>query len=394
MKKMLMLLAMAGVVSAASAQQDVTVTEYEVIQVQDKYQVITNPFWSNWFFSVGGGAQVLYGNTDHIGKLGRRISPSLNVSLGKWVTPGFGLRMQYSGLQAKGFTRNEIADYVKGAPRADGSYKQHWDYMNQHGDLMLNLNALFGGYNPNRVYEVIPYIGAGWAHSYSRPHTNVATFNAGIINRFRLSNAVDLNVELNATGLEGKFDGEQKGKRDYDGILGATLGITYYFPTRGFQRPVPQIISEIELRQLRNQLNALAVSNMELQQQLANAKQPVTVEEEAVVVTDPDIAPRTIFFEIGSDKLSPQEEMNLSYLANRMKAFPDVTYTINGYADSATGSAAFNQKLSLARAQAVKDLLVNKYGIAADKLTIAAGGGVDKFGQPILNRVVLVETSK
>lgn len=394
MKKMLMLLAMAGVVSAASAQQDVTVTEYEVIQVQDKYQVITNPFWSNWFFSVGGGAQVLYGNTDHIGKLGRRISPSLNVSLGKWVTPGFGLRMQYSGLQAKGFTRNEIADYVKGAPRADGSYKQRWDYMNLHGDLMLNLNALLGGYNPNRVYEVIPYIGAGWAHSYSRPHTNVATFNAGIINRFRLSNAVDLNVELNATGLEGKFDGEQKGKRDYDGILGATLGITYYFPTRGFQRPVPQIISEIELRQMRNQLNALAVSNMELQQQLANAKQPVTVEEEAVVVTDPDIAPRTIFFEIGSDKLSPQEEMNLSYLANRMKAFPDVTYTINGYADSATGSAAFNQKLSLARAQAVKDLLVNKYGIAADKLTVAAGGGVDKFGQPILNRVVLVETSK
>ena len=69
MKKMLMLLAMAGVVSAASAQQDVTVTEYEVIQVQDKYQVITNPFWSNWFFSVGGGARVLYGNTDHIGKL-------------------------------------------------------------------------------------------------------------------------------------------------------------------------------------------------------------------------------------------------------------------------------------------------------------------------------------
>ncbi len=23
---------------------------FGVIQVQDKYQVITNPFWSNWFF--------------------------------------------------------------------------------------------------------------------------------------------------------------------------------------------------------------------------------------------------------------------------------------------------------------------------------------------------------
>ena len=49
MKKILMLLAFAGVASVASAQQTMTVTEYEVIQVQDKYQVITNPFWSNWW---------------------------------------------------------------------------------------------------------------------------------------------------------------------------------------------------------------------------------------------------------------------------------------------------------------------------------------------------------
>ncbi|WP_279187665.1 OmpA family protein, partial [Bacteroides acidifaciens] len=335
MKKILMLLAFAGVTSVASAQQTMTVTEYDVIQVQDKYQVLTNPFWSNWFFSVGGGAQVLYGNNDHIGKFRDRVAPTFNVSVGKWLTPGFGLRMQYSGLQAKGFTMNETANYVVGGSREDGSYKQRWDYMNLHGDLMINLNTLFGGYNPNRVYEIIPYIGAGWAHSYSRPHTDAATFNAGVINRFRLSNAVDLNIELSATGLEGKFDGEHGGKRDYDGILGATIGITYYFPTRGFQRPTPQIISELELNQMRNRMNAMAAANMQLQQQLANAQQPVEVEEaEAVVVTDSNIAPRTVFFKIGSDKLSPQEEMNLSYLAGRIKEFPGTTYTINGYADS------------------------------------------------------------
>ena len=48
MKKILMLLAFAGVASAASAQQTVTVTEYEVVQVQDKYQVITNVNFQNW----------------------------------------------------------------------------------------------------------------------------------------------------------------------------------------------------------------------------------------------------------------------------------------------------------------------------------------------------------
>ena len=60
MKKILMLLALAGVTSVASAQQT-TITGYEVIQVQDKYQVITNPFWDNWFFSIGGGAEALFG---------------------------------------------------------------------------------------------------------------------------------------------------------------------------------------------------------------------------------------------------------------------------------------------------------------------------------------------
>ena len=79
MKKILMLLAFAGVASVASAQQTMTVTEYEVIQVQDKYQVITNPFWSNWFFSVGGGAQVLYFGT----RTGRIPSSYIEMAFGK-----------------------------------------------------------------------------------------------------------------------------------------------------------------------------------------------------------------------------------------------------------------------------------------------------------------------
>ena len=44
----------------------------------------------------------------------------------------------------------------------DGYYKQRFDYMNLHGDVMFNLNALFGGYNQHRVYEIIPYVGAGF----------------------------------------------------------------------------------------------------------------------------------------------------------------------------------------------------------------------------------------
>ena len=395
MKKILMLLALAGLTSAAWAQNSTSeVVEYEVIQVQDKYQVITNPFWSNWFFSIGGGAEATFGDNDSAGSFGKRISPTLNVSVGKWFTPGLGLRLQYSGLQARGFTYDAGADYVKGTQLKDGYYKQRFDYMNLHGDVMFNLNALFGGYNQHRVYEIIPYVGAGFTHNYSKPHREALSVNAGIINKFRISNAIDINLELSAMGVEDKFDGEVGGDHGYDGVLSATVGLTYRFPARGFRRPMPQLISQIELAAMQDKLAAMGAQNAQLKNALIQAQnQPVAeVTETEVIVPDPDIAPRTVFFTIGSAELSPREIMNLSYLAEQMKQFPNATYTVNGYADSATGTPAFNKELSLKRAQAVKDALVKNYGIAADRLNIEAGGGVDKFGQPILNRVVLVKS--
>ena len=396
MKKILMLLALAGLTSAAWAQNSTSeVVEYEVIQVQDKYQVITNPFWSNWFFSIGGGAEATFGDNDSAGSFGKRISPTLNVSVGKWFTPGLGLRLQYSGLQARGFTYDAGADYVKGTQLKDGYYKQRFDYMNLHGDVMFNLNALFGGYNQHRVYEIIPYVGAGFTHNYSKPHREALSVNAGIINKFRISNAIDINLELSAMCVEDKFDGEVGGDHGYDGVLSATVGLTYRFPARGFRRPMPQLISQIELAAMQDKLAAMGAQNAQLKNALIQAQnQPVAeVTETEVIVPDPDIAPRTVFFTIGSAELSPREIMNLSYLAEQMKQFPNATYTVNGYADSATGTPAFNKELSLKRAQAVKDALVKNYGIAADRLNIEAGGGVDKFGQPILNRVVLVKSA-
>lgn len=394
MKKCLMLLAAASVVVTLPLKAQV-VEEVAVVQVQDKYPVITNSFWDNWFFSLGGGASVLMGDGDYAGSFGKRISPTLNVAVGKWFTPGVGLRLQYSGLQAKGFTDQKDVDYVRGNQFKGGYYKQRFDYMNLHGDVLFNLNALFGGYNRQRVYEVIPFVGAGFIHNYTKPRREALALNVGVLNRFRLSDALDINVEFSALGTEDKFDGEIGGSRSFDSMLNLTAGITYRFPSRGFRRPVPQLISQAELALLQDNLAVMAARNAELQNALAEAKsQPVAEVTETEVVLPSDIAPRTVFFSIGSSEVSPREAMNLSYLAEQMKQFPQTTYTVNGYADAATGSAEFNKQLSLKRAQAVVDVLVHKYGIAADRLKADANGGVDRFGQPILNRVVLVQSAE
>ncbi len=154
------------------------------------------------------------------------------------------------------------------------------------------------------------------------------------------------------------------------------------------------MISALELSAMQQQIAEMAAANQQLESALTAAQnRPVEVTETEVIVADPNIAPRTVFFKIGSAEVSPREVMNISYLAKQMQEFPNATYTVNGYADSATGTPEFNKQLSLKRAQAVVDVLVKDYGISADRLKISADGGVDKFGQPILNRVVLVKSA-
>lgn len=393
MKKCLFILAVAGFSSVAVAQNKNV--GYENVS-GNKYEVFTNKFWDNWFISAGGGAEVLVGNADSKADFGDRLSPTFNVAVGKWFTPGIGLRLQYNGLTAKGASIDKTNPYLKNNKLQDGKYyEQEFDYGNLHGDVMLNLSALFCGYNPNRVYEFIPYAGAGVRRVYSGPKSNDFTVNAGLINRFRVSPALDINLELSAMATGNKFDKELGGGHDFDGVAAATLGLTYRFKAREFKKPqaARQIISEAELRDIRSRVNSLAAENQNLKQELA-AKPTTIIEVEESVVKAPDIAPRSVFFAIGSAKVSQQELVNLGFLADQMKEWPEVKFKLVGYADSATGSTELNKKLSLQRAQAVVDALVGTYGISRDRMTIDAVGGVSKYDKVYLNRMVQIDAVK
>ena len=76
-----------------------------------------------------------------------------------------------------------------------------------------------------------------------------------------------------------------------------------------------------------------------------------------------------------------------------MRNHPDAKVEIRGYA-SPEGSAELNQKLSNARAQAVKDALVRKYKIAASRLTTKGMGVIDTlFEEVSFNRVATFNDS-
>ena len=63
---------------------------------------------------------------------------------------------------------------------------------------------------------------------------------------------------------------------------------------------------------------------------------------------------------------------------------------VNGYADSATGTPAINQKLSEGRAEAVASELV-KMGVERSNITTQANGGVDELSPISFNRRATVQ---
>ena len=96
-----------------------------------------------------------------------------------------------------------------------------------------------------------------------------------------------------------------------------------------------------------------------------------------------------LFFLIGKSEIRPEEAFKLGQIAQILKDNPDAKITITGYADSATGSAETNKKLSAERAAQVVSLLKSA-GISASRIS-SAGTGSDKDASkgPEANRVAV-----
>jgi len=77
-----------------------------------------------------------------------------------------------------------------------------------------------------------------------------------------------------------------------------------------------------------------------------------------------------VFFNLGSTKLSDQDQQTVAQAAQVFKTKPNATIAVTGYADT-VGSPSLNMALSQQRANVVKGLLVNN-GVPAGSITTAA----------------------
>ena len=252
MKKILMALVVAGMSVCAMAQTE----DYPV----RKHSVETNSFWSNWFVSLGGGVQVMTADRGENGVgLSETLSPNFAVSLGKWWTPGLGLRL-HSHLP---FYKNELGD-------------QHNSYA-LYGEAMFNLTNMFCGYKQDRLYNAIPYVGFGrlWGDA-----KGWSPWTLGYLSTFRLTNSwsIDLDIFLKQYNVAALTTA-----RNWQ--AGATLGLSWHIGGRGFDAsPDMAAITAMHAAQLASLNEALAAEqneNKNLKEQLA--KKPKEVIKEKIV---------------------------------------------------------------------------------------------------------------
>lgn len=396
MKKLILSIALAAGVSPLLAQTSAD-TEELVEYSDNKYKVETNTFWHNWFISVGAGGQVYFGDHDKQAGFGDRIAPALDIAVGKWFTPGIGVRLMYSGLQQRGATKHpgdkyEDSAHGTGAPVQGGGAphwleKQKFNMGNIHADVLFNFSNLFCGYNPKRVWNCSPYAGLGWAMVWESPSAKEVSANVGVLNSFRLCDALDLNLDVRGMFVNDRFDGEGGGKFG-EGMLSATVGLTYKFKQRGWNRSKTVVrYNNAALNEMREKLNEMSAENERLKRALAEGNK-----REAQTIVKKMAAANLVTFRINKSKLSNEARANLGMLAEVIKqGDKNVVYTITGYADAGTGSKTTNERLSKERAQAVYDCLVKEFGVSQSQLRIDYKGGVDNmfYDDPRLSRAVI-----
>ncbi len=377
MKKLLIVLAMCGLTMGASAQETTT----DPVQ---KYSVATNSFWSNWFIQVGADWNAYYSNEEHGQGLSHspfksfRAMPGFSVAVGKWFTPGLGLRTKFQGVWGR-----QVYDDVK--------HTRHMWTLNEN--VLFNLSNMLYGYNPERVWNFVPFLGGGINRNCC-DNNYAMNLSFGILNTFRVSNKVGINFELGWNYAEEDFDGISAGKgsrvwEGKDNRLYAEVGLTFNLGKATWEK-TPDVdaikaLSQSQIDALNAQLNDANSENARLKNLLAEKKN-----EAPASVKNYSNAPMSVFFNINKAKVASRKDLvNVKGLADYAKE-NNVNLVVTGYADSATGSAAYNQKLSERRAETVANELV-KMGVSRDQITTEGKGGVKDLSPVSYNRRATVK---
>ena len=97
------------------------------------------------------------------------------------------------------------------------------------------------------------------------------------------------------------------------------------------------------------------------------------------LTADGRVATQGIYFDTGSDHVRPESSPTLKEIAGMLSEHPELKLEIDGHTDN-VGAAAANQTLSEKRAAAVRQVLIDSYGVTGTRLTTKGHGASKPVG--------------
>ena len=115
----------------------------------------------------------------------------------------------------------------------------------------------------------------------------------------------------------------------------------------------------------------------------------MTIEEPKPVKAEP--MRREVFFVINKADIRDSESSKIADIANYLKENKDAKVNVVGYADAGTGNDRINDRLAKKRADIVVKCLLEKYEIAADRISYDSKGAREQpFAENDMNRVTIM----
>lgn len=358
----------------------------------------------NWFIEAKGGASAFLGTPIGCGDVFDRVTPVLQIGVGKWFTPAIGGRIGFQGLSFKN------ADF------------QTMKYQFVHADFLYNITS---GIRQNEsgipLWDVIPFVGVGMIHNSDwinsctcqggSSGSHPFAFTYGVEARYRISDRVHLVGEVSGMLTARNFDGIGTSTKFGDNMISVSAGLSFTIGKTGWKRVVdatPYIEQNLALQ---DYIAYMRDKNAHLEKRLAGNDDGKTVYPKnsysglnslrARLSMNGDSlsssdrlkvsigVPVYFFFKLNSDKLVDKSQLvNLDDIAKMAKQ-ENLKIKISGAADSATGTQSGNQDLGKRRAKFIAKALI-KRGVDKSQIKAYNLGGIDKYAANEANRFTTV----
>ena len=339
-------------------------------------------FWDNWSMGIQGGATMKMSGEGFF----KSARPAFGLTLGKQWTPILGMDIQGMG----------YVNTTNSSTMIDASDVSLIGRMN-----LMNLFA--GYYGMPRPFEIETVTGLGWLHHYMNGggDTDDLSARVGLNFNFNLGDDAAWTLGIKPAvvfNLTGEYPSKKMAFNRNHADMEILLGLTYHFADGEGNRhfalmnavdPIALAAMNEEINGLREvvvakdvELVGLADELLTVQNQLNEARNK---EVEAAGQTI-KILESVVAFPFNQSEVQASQMPSLEHVANYLKSNPDASITVNGYA-SPEGTEEYNLQLSQRRADAVKNILVDKYGIAASRINAIGHGVGDIFSEPAWNRV-------